>query len=175
MTTEVTVKTHRLNQPAIFKFMDGDAASQKMIEVYDKVARRAYELFESRGRQDGQDLDDWLRAESEVLIPIPVEVSETDDELIIQAEVPGFRDEDVDVRVEPHRVIVSGKRQQIRDQKKRKTVYSERRSDEIFRMFNLPKEIDPDKVTVALNHGTLEVAIAKVHPGGGISVADKAA
>ncbi len=145
MTTEVTVKTHRSNQPAIFKFMDGDKASQRMTEVYDKVARRAYELFEGRGRQDGQDLDDWLHAESEFLSPIPVEVSETDDQLIIQAEVPGFRDEDVDVRVEPHRVIVSGKRQQIRDQKKRKTVYSERRSDEIFRMFDLPEEIDPTR------------------------------
>lgn len=29
------------------------------------VARRAYEIFESRGRIDGADLDDWLQAELE--------------------------------------------------------------------------------------------------------------
>lgn len=32
-------------------------------EVRDRIAKKAYELFEQRGRQDGQDLDDWLRAE----------------------------------------------------------------------------------------------------------------
>ena len=30
------------------------------------IARRAYELFEARGARDGQDMDDWLRAESEL-------------------------------------------------------------------------------------------------------------
>lgn len=32
----------------------------------DPVARRAYELFETRGREEGHDLDDWLQAEREV-------------------------------------------------------------------------------------------------------------
>jgi len=32
----------------------------------DVIARRAYELFEERGREDGQDLDDWLQAEREL-------------------------------------------------------------------------------------------------------------
>ncbi|ALA59368.1 DUF2934 domain-containing protein [Nitrospira moscoviensis] len=36
-------------------------------EVRDRIAKTAYELFEQRGRQDGQDLDDWLRAEEIVM------------------------------------------------------------------------------------------------------------
>ncbi len=32
----------------------------------EDVRRRAYELFEARGRGDGHDLDDWLRAEQEI-------------------------------------------------------------------------------------------------------------
>ncbi len=32
----------------------------------DQVRRRAYELWEQRGRQHGKDADDWFRAESEV-------------------------------------------------------------------------------------------------------------
>jgi Protein of unknown function (DUF2934) len=32
----------------------------------DEIRRRAYELYEQRGRQDGYDMDDWLRAEAEV-------------------------------------------------------------------------------------------------------------
>lgn len=32
----------------------------------DEVARLAYHLYEVRGRQDGYDIDDWLRAEREL-------------------------------------------------------------------------------------------------------------
>jgi len=34
--------------------------------VLEQIARRAYELYEARGREDGHDLDDWLRAEAEI-------------------------------------------------------------------------------------------------------------
>ena len=32
----------------------------------ESIRRRAYALYEERGREDGHDLDDWLRAEAEV-------------------------------------------------------------------------------------------------------------
>lgn len=32
----------------------------------DQIRRRAYELYEERGRQEGRELEDWLRAEEEV-------------------------------------------------------------------------------------------------------------
>jgi hypothetical protein len=35
-------------------------------DVITAIRRRAYELFEQRGRQHGHDFDDWLRAEAEV-------------------------------------------------------------------------------------------------------------
>jgi hypothetical protein len=34
----------------------------------DDVARRAYELYLSRGAGDGQDVDDWLQAEQDLLV-----------------------------------------------------------------------------------------------------------
>lgn len=35
-------------------------------EIRGRIERRAYELYEQRGRSDGRELDDWLRAEQEV-------------------------------------------------------------------------------------------------------------
>ena len=35
-------------------------------QVEEKVRKRAYELYELRGRENGLDFDDWLKAESEV-------------------------------------------------------------------------------------------------------------
>ncbi|TMJ71995.1 MAG: DUF2934 domain-containing protein [Alphaproteobacteria bacterium] len=34
--------------------------------IQDEIARRAYEIFEQRGRLHGHDLDDWLQAEREL-------------------------------------------------------------------------------------------------------------
>ena len=36
-------------------------------KLEEQIRRRAYALYEARGREDGHDLDDWLRAEAEIL------------------------------------------------------------------------------------------------------------
>ena len=33
---------------------------------YERMARRAYELYEQRGRQEGRDVEDWLNAEQQL-------------------------------------------------------------------------------------------------------------
>jgi HSP20 family protein len=154
--------------------MSGAPFSQRMQQVYDTLARRAYELFESRGRQDGQDLEDWFRAESELLNAMPVEITEADDQVIVRAEVPGLSDKDIEVRVAPHRLIITGKREQIRDHEKRKA-HSETSSFEVVRMLDLSQEIDPDEVIATVQNGTLEVVLPKARPGKNIPDAVKAA
>ena len=37
-----------------------------LIPIEQRIRQRAYELYEQRGRTDGHDLDDWLRAEREI-------------------------------------------------------------------------------------------------------------
>ncbi len=172
MTTEPTSKSQSAKHPAVLKLMGGAPFSQRMQQVYDNLARRAYELFESRGRQNGQDLEDWFRAESELLNAMPVEITEADDQVIVRAEVPGLSDKDIEVRVAPHRLIITGKREQISDQKK---TQRERSSDEVFRMLDLSEEIDPDEVIATVQNGTLEVVLPKAHPGKNIPGAAKAA
>ena len=44
--------------------VDREAApSFSTVEFYARVARRAYDLFERRGREEGHDVEDWLEAE----------------------------------------------------------------------------------------------------------------
>jgi hypothetical protein len=43
------------------------AAGTRGFAEPDAIARRAYELFETRGHEMGHDLDDWLRAEQELM------------------------------------------------------------------------------------------------------------
>ena len=41
-------------------------AAEARAELEEQIRRRAYELYEQRGRIDGYALDDWLQAEAEV-------------------------------------------------------------------------------------------------------------
>jgi len=43
------------------------ASSEVPNDVLQQIARRAYELYVWRGREDGHDLDDWLQAEAEIV------------------------------------------------------------------------------------------------------------
>jgi Protein of unknown function (DUF2934) len=40
--------------------------SDRQVDLRELIARRAYEIYEERGRCDGDDVNDWLRAEAEV-------------------------------------------------------------------------------------------------------------
>jgi Protein of unknown function (DUF2934) len=42
------------------------AASTETPNIEEEIRRRAYELFEARGGEDGQEVEDWLRAEEEI-------------------------------------------------------------------------------------------------------------
>ena len=42
-------------------------AKKTPFDIQEQVRRRAFELYEQRGREDGHDQDDWLQAESELV------------------------------------------------------------------------------------------------------------
>jgi hypothetical protein len=46
---------------------DSVAEDRPSAPTEEEIARRAYALYEARGREDGHDLDDWLHAEQELL------------------------------------------------------------------------------------------------------------
>lgn len=157
----------RSDGPTILEIIADDPVLADIQTIHDSVARRAYELFQSNGHVQGHDLEHWLRAESQLLNPVPVEVKETDQELIVHADVPGLREKDLTLRVDPHRLFVSGTRQDCEEHKHGKTIHCELHSSQIFRTFNLPVEIDPHHVHARLRHGVLEVTMAKRSKGVG--------
>jgi len=42
------------------------SVQQHGLNLEDQIRRRAYELYEQRGKEDGHDLEDWFRAEEEI-------------------------------------------------------------------------------------------------------------
>jgi HSP20 family protein len=153
----------------------GDAFFELSQEFTDLISRRAYELFELRGSVDGHDREDWLQAASEILMEVPVEVAETEAGFTIRADVPGFTEKEIEVRIGPRSVCITGKRQEASERKDEKAVYTERRSSQIFRAVELPTEIDPGQVNATVSDGILEIKLLKVGLGKKVPVLAKAA
>ena len=154
--------TQLVPTPLIAKLSAGDPFFERVQEIHDLIARRAYELFESSGFTHGHDVADWLQAESEILYPVPLGITETKAELVIRVDVQGFGEKDLEVRVEPRRLFIAGQLQQASGVKEGRAVYSERLTNQIFRVVELPAEIDPQRAKAALGKGVLEVTLPKV-------------
>ena len=153
----------------------GKSFLQKMSDVEDSIARRAYELFASSGFTDGHDLEDWLLAESEVFGRMPVEVTETEKELTVTAGLPGFIEKDIEITVEPGCLFITAKREEKSENKKKgETIYSER-SNQVYRAIDLPADVDTDKAKATLSKGELEITLPKKETGKKVTIEAEAA
>jgi HSP20 family protein len=146
-----------------------------MEDNFNAIARRAYELFESNGRAFGRDLENWFQAEKELLHPVPVNITEADESFDVKAEVPGFNEREIEIGVEPRRLMITGKRETKKEEQKGKAVCAECCASQVLRTVDLPAEIETDKVTATLKNGVLEVTLPKVAKAHSLRIHPKAA
>lgn len=143
-------------------FVEAEKLINRLEEVTKAVAHRAYEFFEERGHQLGNELEDWFRAESEFMRYVPATMKEDDNQFTVQAEVPGFKANEIKISVEPKRLIVEGNAEQNTEETSGQVVFSERRTNQFCRSFKLPAEVESDKVTANLKDGLLEITLPKM-------------
>lgn len=172
---EKSLATQQVREITPFKFEEVEKVFDRMQKTYESIGRRAFELFESNGRVFGRDLEDWFKAEKELLHPVHINISETEEELQVKAEVPGFSAKELEVSVEPRRLTITGKRETKEERKEGKTVYSEHCANQILRVVDLPAEVDKAKVTARLKDGFLELALPKAASAKKVPIETKAA
>lgn len=172
--TEKSVAVQTAKEPVALKPFTFEGIAEHVNQVFGTISRRAYELFEGNGRADGHDLENWFRAEGELLHPVHVRMTESVTGLEIKAEVPGFSEKELEVSVEPTRVVITGNRESTKEQKKDKTVYTEACSGQIMRVIALPAEVNADKTTAILKNGVLELTLPKLAKAETIKIQSKA-
>ena len=138
-------------------FVEAEKLFAQMKEFSQSVANRAYHYFEARGRELGHELEDWIKAESDLMRHVPVEIIDKEKQLIVRAEVPGFKASEINVSFEPRFLTISGKGNQIKSEE---AIYSERRTAQFCRRILLPTDVDPATATASLKEGILELKVA---------------
>ena len=97
------------------------------------------------------------------LAPFGVDVREDADHFYVDAELPGFRKEDVDITLENSTLTISAERNEQKEEngKKGDWLLRERRYNRFLRSFTLPPTVDEKTVDAKLNDGVLSVTLNK--------------
>ena len=102
----------------------------------------------------------WPEAEEYEVAPA-VDVYETDDEVVVKAELPGTKKEDVEVTATEDRVLISGKSTTTEEVEEDNYYRREMRYGSFRRSIALPHAIDPEAVSAKFADGVLEVRAPK--------------
>jgi len=88
-----------------------------------------------------------------------VDILETADEVLIFADMPGVKSEDVDVRFENSELTIHGRRSCLRNE--RRAVLCEYEQSHTHRTFRLTEDIAADRIHADLKNGLLTVHLPK--------------
>lgn len=90
-----------------------------------------------------------------------VDVIETDDEVIVEAELPGVKKEDVSVTITDNVLTIKGEKRREREEKAGSYHRVERAYGSFQRSFTLPATVQADKAKATFKDGVLRVTIPK--------------
>lgn len=114
------------------------------------------ELADLRGRFDrmlsemGGGNQEWIPA---------IDVVREGDNLVVRADIPGYKPEDVKIEVENELLTLSGQREEKKEEKDKDYVRRERRYGSFSRSTMLPPGVDAKKIVANTHDGVLEVKI----------------
>ena len=127
-----------------------------MITLRDRMNR----LFDDTGSQKTEDKD---------IIPgawaPSVDIYETENEVVLAAEIPGVDEKDVEIKVEDNNLTLRGERKFEKEPKEENYHRIERSYGSFFRSFALPSYIDQDQIEAEHENGRLTLEYARPEDG----------
>lgn len=90
-----------------------------------------------------------------------VDIYETDDEVVVKAELPEVNQKDIDIQIENNTLILRGERKFNKETKKENFHRIERAYGTFSRSFTLPGTIDQEKISADYKDGILKISMPK--------------
>ncbi len=123
---------------------------EEMEQWFENVFRRPYSLLASSG---------WPKLgmrEVEGVVPT-VDIFEDNGDVVVKAELPGMKKENIDVKFTQDTIIISGEKEKEEKVEKKDYYRSERSYGSFTRAINLPAEVQTDKAKAKFKDGILEI------------------
>ena len=103
-----------------------------------------------RSRVEGE--EEWLPA---------LDRAETDNEIVVKAEVPGMDPKDIDISLSDGMLTIKGEKKQEREEKESDYHLIERSYGAFSRSVQLPKEVQRNKIKASYKNGVLSITLPK--------------
>jgi HSP20 family protein len=91
----------------------------------------------------------------------PVDVYEDEHKIVLKLEVPGLKQEDLDIQLENNTLTVKGERKFEKEEKEENFHRIERRYGSFFRSFTVPNTVNPETVKATYDAGVLHIELEK--------------
>ena len=98
--------------------------------------------------------------QTEEIVP-SVDIFEEKDDVVVKAELPGIKKEDIDVTLTENTITISGEKKKEEEVKKKDYYRWECSYGSFSRTFSLPSEVQTDKVKTRMKDGVLEIRVPK--------------
>ena len=103
----------------------------------------------------------------ETVLTLPIDVRQTDQAFVIEASVPGFTPDDVEVTLDGNVLTIKGNRRQDTEDRQQGWIRRERRTASVYRQVALPNEVRSEEITASFHNGVLTLTVPraqKAHP-----------
>jgi HSP20 family protein len=139
------MKVVRFQRPDLWNW----SAFDQLTNIRDEINR----LFESPYENGSSDVfNSWAPA---------LDLYEDNDNLVVQAELPGMKKEDIELSLHDNAITVSGERKNEKKYEGGRTSREERFFGRFTRSITLPKQVDSGKVKASYKDGILTVTLPK--------------
>ncbi len=126
-----------------------------LLEKRVPLPLREFDLMDRRIRRFFEDLG-FVPA----LAPA-ADIYETDGELVVELEVPGFDEKELEIEVSDHTLCVTGERKEQTEKQEKTMRLRERLEKKFERRLELPVDIDGEHITAKCANGVLTVHVPK--------------
>ena len=131
-----------------------------LLSPFEEMERRFEDIF----RRPFSLMPSWLprmhMPEMEEMMPT-VDIFEKGNDVVVKAEIPGMRKEDIEVNLTDNTITISGEKKKEEKVEKKDYHRFECSYGSFCRSFHLPKEVQTDKAKAKFKNGTLVVKIPK--------------
>ena len=117
--------------------------------IFDDLFNELYSLPTSFLSKSGMDLSPRI------------DISETDNEYKIEAELPGINQKEIDVKIDNNILTIKGKKEDVKEEKEKNYHLRERYYGAFQRSISLPNNIEPEKIKARFENGVLNISIPK--------------
>ncbi len=123
-----------------------------MVTLRDRMNRLFEDMTVAKGEEKDLMAHSWAPA---------VDIYETENEVVLSAEIPGVEAKDVEIKVEDNNLTLRGERRFEKETKEENYHRVERSYGSFFRSFALPSYVDQDKIEAEHENGVLKIHMPK--------------